>query len=190
MHNPKLQNAWNKYGEASFVFEILELCEPLLCVEREQYYLDTILFADKNDRRFDKLGYNALRIAGSPLGFRHSEKTKQKMSIAHTNRTRQPHTETTKQKIRNANRGKQRSNAVVVRMSIVQRGELNSNAKLTARDVAVIKRAIRFGVKQSKIAARFSVSKQLVSAIKTGTTWRNDGSDNNMRLDQEETGKE
>lgn len=27
-HSPHLQNAWNKYGEAAFVFEVLEVCLP------------------------------------------------------------------------------------------------------------------------------------------------------------------
>ena len=174
MHNLKLQNAWNKYGEACFIFEVLEECEASLCVEREQHYLNMLLFADENDRRFDELGYNALRIAGSALGFRHSEETKQKMSAIRIGRPH-PCSKETRQKIAAANRGKRRSQVEVERMSLVQKGERNSNVKLTARDVAVIKRAIGFGVKQNKIAARFSVSKQLVSAIKTGTVWRNDG---------------
>lgn len=40
--NPILQNSFNLYGVDSFVFEILEFCEPEKCVEREQYYLDTL----------------------------------------------------------------------------------------------------------------------------------------------------
>lgn len=41
-HNKILQNSWNKYGEKSFKFEILEFCLPHLCIEREQYYLDIL----------------------------------------------------------------------------------------------------------------------------------------------------
>ena len=37
-----LQNAWNKYGEKSFKFEILEECTKEKCLEREQYYLDSL----------------------------------------------------------------------------------------------------------------------------------------------------
>ncbi len=36
-----LQNAWNKYGEISFVFSILEECERDQLELREQYYIDT-----------------------------------------------------------------------------------------------------------------------------------------------------
>lgn len=41
-HNKPMQNAYNKYGEENFVFEILEFCEPHLCIKREQYYLDLL----------------------------------------------------------------------------------------------------------------------------------------------------
>lgn len=35
--NTYLQNSFNKYGIDVFYFEILEKCEPELCIEREQY---------------------------------------------------------------------------------------------------------------------------------------------------------
>lgn len=40
-HSPKLQNAWNKYGENAFQFVALEFCEEPLLREREQFHLDT-----------------------------------------------------------------------------------------------------------------------------------------------------
>jgi group I intron endonuclease len=36
-----LQNAWNKYGEDSFIFEIVEECELKNLFETEQKYIDT-----------------------------------------------------------------------------------------------------------------------------------------------------
>lgn len=39
--NIHLQNAFNKYGEESFKFEILETCSKELCLQREQVYLNT-----------------------------------------------------------------------------------------------------------------------------------------------------
>lgn len=38
--NAHLQSAWNKYGEHSFVFEEVELCEPDQCLKIEQEYID------------------------------------------------------------------------------------------------------------------------------------------------------
>ena len=40
--NPHLQNAWNKYGEDNFVFNILERCSKDERFEREQYYVNSI----------------------------------------------------------------------------------------------------------------------------------------------------
>jgi len=53
-----------KYGYSTFQLEILELCAPEKCIEREQYYLDLL-----------KPEYNTLKVAGSSLGFKHSEET-------------------------------------------------------------------------------------------------------------------
>jgi len=40
--NKHLQRSWNKHGEENFKFEVLEYCEPLKCMEIEQYYIDTL----------------------------------------------------------------------------------------------------------------------------------------------------
>ena len=40
--NAHLQSAWNKYGEHSFDYYILEKCEESLLLEKEQLYIDTI----------------------------------------------------------------------------------------------------------------------------------------------------
>jgi group I intron endonuclease len=41
--NPKLQNAWNFYGESNFDFLILESIEEDKLLSREQFYLDTFM---------------------------------------------------------------------------------------------------------------------------------------------------
>ena len=38
--NQYLQNAWNKYGEDDFVFEVIENCAKEECLPREQFWLD------------------------------------------------------------------------------------------------------------------------------------------------------
>ena len=40
--NAHLQNSWNKYGEDSFNYTILEKCTPKERFEREQYYVNTL----------------------------------------------------------------------------------------------------------------------------------------------------
>lgn len=62
-HNPKLQLAWIKYGEHSFIFIVVEVVEDRgLLTEREQYWID----------KWDacKKGYNIAPIAQSGLGLR------------------------------------------------------------------------------------------------------------------------
>ncbi len=66
--NRILYKAFFKYGYSNFRLEILEYCDQEKTVSREQYYLD-LLNPD----------YNILKIAGSTLGFKHSENTKAKI---------------------------------------------------------------------------------------------------------------
>lgn len=68
-HNKYLQNAFNKYGEKAFVFEIIEHCTKETFVKREQYFIDTL-----------NPEYNFLKVAYSSIGFKHSEETKQLLS--------------------------------------------------------------------------------------------------------------
>lgn len=64
-----------KYGYAGFRLEILEYCYSEVLLQREQFY-------------FEKFSpeYNILKVAGSPLGYRHSEAAKKLISIASKNR--------------------------------------------------------------------------------------------------------
>lgn len=74
-HSIHLQRAWNKYGEQSFVFEIIEIIEDLsIILKREQYYLDSLKSWDR------KIGYNICIIAGSSLGVKKTVEEKLKQS--------------------------------------------------------------------------------------------------------------
>lgn len=57
-----------KYGYSNFKVEILEFCNKDEVLAREQYYLDLL-----------KPEYNILTVAGSSLGYKHSEETKVKL---------------------------------------------------------------------------------------------------------------
>jgi len=68
--NKHLRNAWNKYGEENFKFKVLEPVENKEdLLDREQWWMDLL-----------KPEYNISLTAGSQLGFKHSEESKQKMS--------------------------------------------------------------------------------------------------------------
>lgn len=90
--NPRLQNAWNKYGETSFQFQIIEVTTVESTLDREQFYIDTLNVCD------DRCGFNIALYAEASArgrrlspeaiakgietrkGFRHSEETRQMMS--------------------------------------------------------------------------------------------------------------
>lgn len=71
--NKHLQNAWNKYGENSFNFKIIENVEPNQLIIREQHYIDQYNSFDRN------LGYNIAPKAGNTLGIIPSKETKEKI---------------------------------------------------------------------------------------------------------------
>ena len=79
-YNTKLQNSWNFYGKDNFIFEIVEYVSDRNNLIREQYYLDNLLFAFKNDNRFHQLGFNTLRKAGNSLGYKHTKEAIEKMT--------------------------------------------------------------------------------------------------------------
>lgn len=68
-HSIHLQRAWNKYGEKSFIFEIIEKVETKMLLEKEQFHLDT--YKPWND----KIGYNISKSAsGGDLVSYHPDK--------------------------------------------------------------------------------------------------------------------
>lgn len=58
-HNPYLQSAWDKYGEAAFLITVEEECSRAQLTEREQYYLDTL-------QPFAPAHFNITRDASNP----------------------------------------------------------------------------------------------------------------------------
>lgn len=137
-HNPKLQSAFNKYGEQAFTFEVLELVlVPEMLTAREQYW-----FA--NLKPFGSRGFNIDRIAGSRLGAKVSQQAREKMSAAKrgkpgNSRGRKPSPETiakrtrsrsgyrpsaqTRERIAQANRGRQVSLETRQKLSEANRGK-------------------------------------------------------------------
>lgn len=67
-HSDHLQNSWKKYGEQSFEFEVIELCEKGSLIEREQWHIN------------QGCHYNKAPIAGSPLGVKWSKSARERAS--------------------------------------------------------------------------------------------------------------
>lgn len=68
-HSFKMQRAWDKHGEASFMFEPVVVCRPEDAVMYEQLIIDGM-----------KPELNVASTAGSLLGYRHSEEAKKKIA--------------------------------------------------------------------------------------------------------------
>lgn len=75
----KLNRAWQKYGEESFVYEILCYCAEDMLNTLEKYYI----------QKFDsfKNGYNCTTGGGGIVGYRHTAKTKEKIGRASKGKT-------------------------------------------------------------------------------------------------------
>lgn len=78
--NQYLQNAWNKYGEESFRFNILEKCkcDKDILNNREQYWINYYNSYDS--------GYNLTAGGDGTFGVKCSDEKKQKISKANTGR--------------------------------------------------------------------------------------------------------
>lgn len=72
-HSPRLQNVWNKYGEAAFEFQVLEHVDDLLfLLVREQCWI----------WRNEAVILNCAPVAGSPLGIKRTDEQKARMKAS------------------------------------------------------------------------------------------------------------
>ena len=141
-HSIILQRAWNKYGEDTFVFEVLLRCDSENCLMYEQIALN-----------YYQPEYNIALDARAPmLGRKHSKKTRTLMSNIHRGHSV---LEETRTKIRTS-----------------QQGSLGNNAKLNEQQVCEIRDKIQRGEKQTMIANEFGVSTPTITDIKNRKSWR------------------
>ena len=72
-HNPKFQNAWNKYGESDFFFGILDVLEKdkNICLKREQEYFDSVPYDMLLNTNFHASGGNGGTHKGKPISPEH-----------------------------------------------------------------------------------------------------------------------
>lgn len=98
--NQHFLRAWQKYGEASFKWEVVEVVPVDLLLQAEQRWLDRTFKSTKAS-----LIYNVCRIAGSNKGRSWSPETRKKMSEAAKRRGNTcPHDQIWREKVSKANR--------------------------------------------------------------------------------------
>ena len=120
-HSGRLQASWDKHGHENFEFSIVEFCDPGMCLEREQFFLDLLTPFCRS------VGYNILPNSASSfgvkrsaefrekcrsrmLGAKHSKSQIEKMSASLTGRKV---SQETKDKISRSNSGKKRSQETI-----------------------------------------------------------------------------
>ena len=109
-----------KYGYSQFKLDILEYCDLKQRIIREQHYFDTL-----------NPEYNILKVAGSPLGRKHSKETIAKMRAAALGLKR---SQETKDKIRAASLNRtieHKNNISVAKMIPVNVTCLKTNLTVT-----------------------------------------------------------
>jgi group I intron endonuclease len=163
--NKHLQNAWNKYNEDAFVFEVLLYCDPEHCVWYEQLTIDHY-----------KPKYNISPVAGSQLGFQHSDTSRLKISQAMRGELNhfygKTHTENTKLKLKKARAKQQFSQATKTLWSRNRSGAGNTQAKLSTQDIDQIRKMLASDITQIEIANKFHVSPSTISRIKLNKSWK------------------
>lgn len=104
--NIYLQRAWNKYGEDSFSFEIILLCEEFELLRYEQWFLDNwkpkyniAKFADAPNRGKSFSKEHIENLSKSHKGQLFSEETRNKLSIARRNRKDIPASKLSKEQV-------------------------------------------------------------------------------------------
>lgn len=94
-HSKRLQNHVNKYGIDSLIFEVVEFCDILILLEREQFYIDSLnpffninKIAGSNLGRklsiesIEKLKKTRIKNGGWKKGWKHTIEARKKMSDA------------------------------------------------------------------------------------------------------------
>lgn len=113
----KINRALLKYGYSNFKLDILEYCKVEDVIEREQYYIDLL-----------KPKYNILKVAGSCLGYKHSQETIAKFRAAALNRS-----EETKAKMRAAKLGSKLSEEIRAKIkATLQKEEVKAKMEVAA----------------------------------------------------------
>lgn len=143
--NKYLQRAWNKYGEKSFKYHVLEICDKDRLNEREQHWLDVL--APYNPA----IGYNvAVDAEASARGIRQTPEHRAKISAANKGKKRDPEkirrgfkiSPDQIEKMAAAKRGRKLSPETVEKMRQSNKGQITSPQAIAASRAICEKRYI------------------------------------------------
>lgn len=154
--NSHLVNAWRKYGEPNFDFEILEKCSLEELDEKERYWISNYESCDREK------GYN--KESGGNLNKILSIETRHKISKNHADVCG----------INNSYYGKKHSDETRKKIKDNHadfKGENHPNTKLTSKNVLAIKDMLSEKKPIKYIADAFNVGISCVNHIKNGSSW-------------------
>jgi len=167
--NPYLQNAWSKYNEKQFKFDILEECYLDVILDREKHYIE------EYDACNRKCGFNIVRDPNRPT---HTQEIKDKISATLNGRIigKEWRNKMSLSRIgsKNPNHKSNLSDERKLWMSKRISGEKNYNAILMESQVRVIKYALslkRIKPTIKQLATLFGVSYNTIWHIRKGDRW-------------------
>jgi len=197
--NQHLQSSWNKYGEESFIFEMIEdVCDDKLLLKCEQKYLDNLKKDDYNMVR-DARGGSRGRFVSDETRKRMSDshkgekcvwwgkrgeeshmwkwnpsiETRKKMSDSHRGKKMSDETREKQTGKNNHNYGKHLSKETRKKLSIANSGERAGSAKLKLKDVDTARVLYASGQYTYKMLSKmFNVGETCIGDIIRGRTWK------------------
>ena len=156
-HSPKLQAAWNKYGEASFAFTVLVECSKEHLILLEQTFIDKFEASTKGYNVFSIAGLSPAKNKGSKLGRKHSEETKAKMSVSGMGKKKSPLTEEHKEKLRQSQLGRKFTEAekLATKLGCKKRPPMTEETKAK---LSAYRTGLKTGPRSSETKAKISAS--------------------------------
>ncbi len=159
--NNHLQNAWNKYGENNFGFEVLEYVPEENLVEREKTWITN----------YSNEVYNLTEVVEKE--FRLSEETKRKIGKA--NKGKVP-SEEAKQKMSKAHKGLRPSEETIQKMSKAQKGKIVSEE--TRKKISKIHKGKTLSEETRQKISKANKGKKLSKAHKDKISQKTKGKNN------------
>lgn len=146
-HAPYLQHAWNKYGEAAFVFTVLAEVEEQHLMAWEQFYLDLLQPAYNSRQHAESNRGHKIRNPRSPetrarMSAAQKARKRVPLSLEHRAKvvaalTNRPVSQLTREKIRTAQEGIPKPIEVGRKLSEIWRRKRESLPKLTQKQCRV-----------------------------------------------------
>lgn len=159
-HNIILQRKFNKYGKDNFEFKILSKVPVEYLIKLEQWFLDNL-----------NPSINVYKTAYSPIGFKHSEETKSKLSEQKKGKSR-PKEMMNKLKEFNTGRSFSENHKNNLKLAYSQRKFKGNRTVLNEEKVKEIKLLLKEGKSLSFIAKIYNISSPMVSRIKNNIAWK------------------